>query len=120
MRMAWPGIRCEEERAGGVRWNVGVGLVGVLRKAVSPGHCEDEVHILRPGGRETGWALTLHLQEFNPAVFTFITFPFLFGVMFGDIGHGFLMTLGGGLICLFEKKLKAGAFAWDARRQCIS
>jgi len=48
-------------------------------------------------------------QEFNPAVFTFITFPFLFGVMFGDIGHGFIMALTGGLICLFEKKLQAAA-----------
>jgi len=48
-------------------------------------------------------------QEFNPAVFTFITFPFLFGVMFGDIGHGIMMTMAGGLIILFEKQLKAAA-----------
>ena len=27
-------------------------------------------------------------QEINPAVFTAISFPFLFGVMFGDIAHG--------------------------------
>jgi V-type H+-transporting ATPase subunit a len=27
-------------------------------------------------------------KEFNPAVFSVTTFPFLFGVMFGDIGHG--------------------------------
>jgi len=44
-------------------------------------------------------------QEFNPAVFSVITFPFLFGVMFGDVGHGFMMALGGLLLCLYEKKL---------------
>jgi len=44
-------------------------------------------------------------QEFNPATFSFITFPFLFGVMFGDIGHGFIMALSGLLLILYEKKL---------------
>eukprot|EP01130_Rhizamoeba_saxonica_P015557 TRINITY_DN7019_c0_g1_i1.p1 TRINITY_DN7019_c0_g1~~TRINITY_DN7019_c0_g1_i1.p1 ORF type:complete len:814 (-),score=177.13 TRINITY_DN7019_c0_g1_i1:30-2471(-) len=32
-------------------------------------------------------------REINPAVFTCITFPFQFGVMFGDVGHGILMLL---------------------------
>lgn len=32
-------------------------------------------------------------QEINPAPYAIITFPFLFAVMFGDIGHGILMAL---------------------------
>ncbi|XP_071755126.1 V-type proton ATPase 116 kDa subunit a 3 isoform X2 [Centroberyx gerrardi] len=32
-------------------------------------------------------------REVNPAVYTIVTFPFLFAVMFGDVGHGLLMAM---------------------------
>ena len=31
-------------------------------------------------------------KEANPGLFTIISFPFLFGVMYGDIGHGIALT----------------------------
>jgi V-type H+-transporting ATPase subunit a len=31
-------------------------------------------------------------KEVNPGVLTIITFPYLFGVMYGDVGHGIIMT----------------------------
>eukprot|EP01119_Soliformovum_irregulare_P000475 TRINITY_DN1032_c0_g1_i2.p1 TRINITY_DN1032_c0_g1~~TRINITY_DN1032_c0_g1_i2.p1 ORF type:complete len:833 (+),score=264.88 TRINITY_DN1032_c0_g1_i2:93-2591(+) len=46
-----------------------------------------------------------HYREANPAVFTLITFPFLFAIMFGDFGHGIILTLFGAYFVAREKKL---------------
>ena len=46
-------------------------------------------------------------KEINPTVFAIVTFPFLFGVMFGDIGHGGLLLITGSLMCIFDKQIKS-------------
>ncbi|XP_071491442.1 V-type proton ATPase 116 kDa subunit a 1-like [Diadema antillarum] len=46
-------------------------------------------------------------REVNPAPFTFITYPFLFAVMYGDCGHGFLLFLFGLWLVVREKQLYA-------------
>ncbi|CAD5218970.1 unnamed protein product [Bursaphelenchus okinawaensis] len=46
-------------------------------------------------------------REVNPAPFTIITFPFLFGIMFGDFGHGLIMALAGLTFIYFEKRINA-------------
>jgi V-type H+-transporting ATPase subunit a len=45
-------------------------------------------------------------QEVNPGLFAIITFPFLFAVMFGDIGHGFIIFAAALYLILAEKKLQ--------------
>ncbi len=40
--------------------------------------------------------------EVNPAVFTIITFPFLFGVMFGDLAHGLVIFFTASYVCAFK------------------
>ncbi|KAL8225755.1 hypothetical protein R6Q57_018312 [Mikania cordata] len=43
-------------------------------------------------------------QEANPGLFTIVTFPFLFAVMFGDWGHGICLFLASLFLILREKK----------------
>jgi len=55
-------------------------------------------------------------QEVNPGPFTIITFPFLFAVMFGDLGHGFIMFAFAAWLCWKEKSLEnvqGGGEIWD-------
>jgi V-type H+-transporting ATPase subunit a len=43
--------------------------------------------------------------EVNPGIYTIVTFPFLFAVMFGDFGHGTLMALAACAMIYWEKPL---------------
>ncbi|EDV93299.1 V-type proton ATPase 116 kDa subunit a1 [Drosophila grimshawi] len=55
-------------------------------------------------------------RECNPALYTCITFPFLFAVMFGDLGHGLILLLFGGWMVVSEQKLariKNGGEIWN-------
>ncbi|KAE8724678.1 V-type proton ATPase subunit a3 [Hibiscus syriacus] len=46
-------------------------------------------------------------QEANPGVYTIVTFPFLFAVMFGDWGHGICLFLATLFFIVREKKLSS-------------
>jgi len=45
-------------------------------------------------------------KEINPAYINIVTFPFLFGMMFGDICHGFLLFIFGAYLCLMVDGIK--------------
>ncbi|CCU75425.1 putative vacuolar ATP synthase subunit [Blumeria hordei DH14] len=49
---------------------------------------------------------TAKYQEVNPGLPTIVTFPFLFAVMFGDMGHGFFMFCAAAAMIYWEKPLK--------------
>ncbi|MBQ6888209.1 MAG: ATPase [Lachnospiraceae bacterium] len=42
-------------------------------------------------------------NEFDPTIFVAITYSFIFGAMFGDVGQGFLLFVGGALLYKFKK-----------------
>ncbi|KAI9845982.1 MAG: H(+)-transporting V0 sector ATPase subunit a [Sclerophora amabilis] len=49
---------------------------------------------------------TAKFSEVNPGLPTIVTFPFLFAVMFGDFGHGFLMAAAATAMIYYERTLQ--------------
>ena len=48
---------------------------------------------------------TAKYQEVNPGIYTIVTFPFLFAVMFGDFGHGTIMAMAASAMIYWERPL---------------
>lgn len=67
--------------------NLVVGDIFIMLKSVIPCKCR-----------------VAKYQEANPTVFTIITFPFLFAVMFGDWGHGICLLLATLFLIARERK----------------
>lgn len=44
-------------------------------------------------------------QEANPTPISIVTFPFMFGMMFGDMGHGSILAMFATFLVLFNDRL---------------
>jgi vacuolar-type H+-ATPase subunit I/STV1 len=51
-------------------------------------------------------------SEIDPTPFLAFTFPFIFGLMFGDIGHGLILIISGILGGIIFRKKSIGRFSW--------
>lgn len=47
-------------------------------------------------------------NEIDPTIFVALTYTFIFGAMFGDVGQGICLTIGGALLYKFKKMNLAG------------
>jgi V/A-type H+-transporting ATPase subunit I len=52
------------------------------------------------------WGLP-HYDELDPTLFIAVTFPLIFGLMFGDVGHGLILLVGGLTLAILIKKNRA-------------
>lgn len=54
-------------------------------------------------------------QEVNPMLLSLVTFPFLFGVMYGDVGHGLLLFLFGLFVVMKADDFKSVGVLYHGR-----
>ncbi|XP_017077058.2 LOW QUALITY PROTEIN: V-type proton ATPase 116 kDa subunit a [Drosophila eugracilis] len=59
-------------------------------------------------------------KELNPAPYTIITFPFLFAVMFGDLGHGLLIILFAILMIWKRKQIEKFQIASTSENEILN
>lgn len=50
-------------------------------------------------------------NEMDPTIFLALTYTFIFGAMFGDVGQGLCLAIGGGLLYKFKKMELAGVIS---------
>ena len=50
-------------------------------------------------------------NEMDPTIFLALTYTFIFGAMFGDVGQGLCLAIGGGLLYKFKKIDLAGVIS---------
>lgn len=67
---------------------------------------------VNPGTKKKLFEYSMMFWHFL-ALYTIITFPFLFAVMFGDAGHGLLMALFALAMIIFEKRLLSSKATGD-------
>ena len=108
--VAWvPTVKLPEVKAA-----VGVGAgraESVLMELETPSHVMPPTYFQTNKFTETFQGIvnaygTPRYKEINPGVLTIVTFPWLFGVMYGDIGHGIIVMLMAIILILMEKKLE--------------
>lgn len=66
--------------------------------------------VIRPSQQIVNTYGVPRYKEINPAVFTVASFPFLFGVMFGDMGHGAILLAFAILIVMSKSQKTTKSF----------
>ncbi len=58
-------------------------------------------------------------REFDPTIIVAILYSFIFGAMFGDLGHGLVLLIGGAVLYFVKKAQLAGIISFAGFFACI-